>query len=74
MDIYIVRDNLVKTIKSKEVYLDQIEKNQSVDNNTVYEYLKENIRELKVILHDVQICCNKALDASWALNPERMGQ
>jgi hypothetical protein len=38
------------------------------------EFLKININELKVILHDVEQCAEQFSLMSWEINPERMGQ
>ena len=78
VSIYQVRDNLKNTIAGKEAYLEQMRKdivayNQTV-NYTVAKFLELNIDELKVILFDVEQCCEKATLDSWIINPERMGQ
>lgn len=77
MNIHIVRENLVKTIAGKEAYLAQLRKkgyDQTGVATTVAEFVEINIDELKKILADVEVCCEQAIEASWALNPERMGQ
>jgi hypothetical protein len=77
MNIHIVRENLVKTIAGKEAYLAQLRKkgyDQTGVATTVAEFVEINIDELKRILADVEVCCEQAIEASWALNPERMGQ
>lgn len=75
VSIYQVRDNLKKTIEGKEAYLARI---REIPKNTgtsalVAEFLEINITELKVILYDVEQCCEKATIDSWIINPERMG-
>ncbi len=76
MNIYTVRDNLKKTIAGKEKYLADLRKkghDQTGVATTVAEFLEININELKVILFDVEKCCEKATQDSWALNPDRSG-
>lgn len=78
MNIHTVRDNLKKTIAGKEAYLAQMREditkyNQTV-NYTVAKFLELNIEELNNILTDVEVCCAQAVEDSWRLNPERMGQ
>jgi len=80
--IYTVRDNLKNTIKGKEEYLIKMQTKaiKAEDNANMaaafatIEFLKININELKVILFDVEKCCEEATLASWEINPERMGQ
>jgi hypothetical protein len=81
MNIHIVRDNLVKTIAGKEAFLVRENVNLHSDDpsvrlmaSTIVRMLEINIDELKRILADVEVCCEQAIEASWALNPERMGQ
>ena len=83
MNIYTVRDNLKRTIAGKEKYLaetvadylsEPMEAGQRIILQATMKYLQVNIEELKKILADVEVCCNQALEASWALNPERMGR
>ena len=69
MNIYTVRDNLIKTIAGKEAYLAQMREdivkyNQTV-NYTVAKYLEINLDELYGILNDVQECCKQATADSW---------
>lgn len=79
MNIYTVRDNLKRTIAGKEMLLVTYE-NPDVKaypkaiRETMATMLEININELKAILKDVEVCCTQASEASWALNPERMGQ
>ncbi len=76
MNIYTVCDNLKKTIEGKEKYLADLRKkgyDQTGVATTVAEFLEININELKVILFDVEKCCEKATADSWALNPDRSG-
>ena len=77
MNINTVAENLRQTIKNKEAYLAQLREditkyNQTV-NYTVAKFLEININELKVILFDVEKCCEKATLDSWRENPDRMG-
>lgn len=74
--IYTVRDNLKNTIASKEQYLADLRKkgyDQTGVATTVAEFLEININELKVILFDVEKCCEQATLASWEQNPDRSG-
>ena len=79
--IYTIRDNLTNTIKGKEAYLAQIQKRRikavmgdDIALAATEEFLKINIRELKVILNDVNTACSEFNLMSWEINPERMGQ
>ena len=83
MNIYNVRDNLKKTIEGKEQYLLAIQKERTfvglrdgedIALKAVAQFLEININELKVILFDVEKCCEQHSLMSWELNPERMGQ
>ncbi len=40
---------------------------------TIVGMLTINIDELKRILQDVEVCCEQANEASWALNPDCSG-
>lgn len=69
MNIYTVRDNLKNTIAGKEAYLAQMEQdivayNQTV-NYAVAKFLRINLDELRNILADVEVCCEKATEDSW---------
>jgi hypothetical protein len=83
MNIYTVRDNLKNTIANKEAYLASHTKylqssgTHGAENMAIHataEFLKININELKVILFDVEKCCEEYSLMSWQINPERMGQ
>jgi hypothetical protein len=86
MNIHTVRYNLKNTIEGKERMLTRIQECiRSLDAlddqgdswfraTITAEFLTVNIDELKKILADVENCCEQAIEASWALNPERMGQ
>ena len=75
--IYQIRDNLIRTIEGKQAYLEEVRKARVVNTYShgqltkdaslfaTQELLKENIRELSVILKDVAECCTKATEASW---------
>jgi hypothetical protein len=77
MNIYTVRDNLIRTIECKEAYLAQMKQdivkyNQTV-NYAVAKFLEEvNLPELRAILKDVTICCNQATEQSW-IGVDRQG-
>jgi hypothetical protein len=80
MNIYTVRDNLRNTIAGKEQHLKTLNGDliagDYVDRTvtkTTIEFLKINIDELKRILQDVEVCCEQAVAASWAQNPDRSG-
>ena len=73
MNIYTVRDNLCNTIAGKEALLTTL-KGRRIPPESTIEFLEINIDELKKILADVEVCCTQATEASWALNPERMGR
>ncbi len=81
MNIYTVRDNLKNTIAGKEKYLDSLRRGLKADLadgtymavQATVQMLEININELKVILFDVEKCCEKATQDSWALNPDRSG-
>ena len=74
--IYQIRDNLIRTIEGKQAYLEEVRKAREESYSygdltkdaslfATQELLKENIRELSVILKDVAECCTKATEASW---------
>ena len=82
MNIYTVRDNLKNTIAGKENYLLAIQQERTfvglrdgedIALRATADFLKVNIDELKRILQDVETCCEKATEDSWALNPDRSG-
>ena len=80
--IYTIQKNLQTTIAGKEAYLAkmQIKAVKAEDNANMaaafatIEFLKINIEELKVILHDVNTACSEFSLMTWEINPERMGQ
>ena len=75
--IYQLRDNLIRTIEGKQAHLVEVRKAREESGYSpgdltkdaslfaTQEFLKENIRELSVILKDVAECCTKATEASW---------
>lgn len=72
MNIYTVRDNLIKTIEGKQAYLEEVIKARSLANReedhalyATQEFLKLNIVELTKILKDVTECCTIATEQSW---------
>ena len=79
MNIYTVATNLRNTIAGKEKMLEGM----NPDDMTSWEhraaciatreFLEININELKVILADVEKCCDQATAYSWSLNPDRSG-
>lgn len=80
MNIQTVAENLKRTIANKEKYLAEV--NEAVLNTqgtsqhvaaTTARFLEINIRELKVILFDVEQCVAKDIEQSWRDNPDRMG-
>ena len=82
MNIYTVRDNLKKTIEGKEHLLEQYSRSlegdkmlyeQKIAVGAAKEFVQINIDELKRILADVEVCCEKSINDSWALNPDRSG-
>jgi hypothetical protein len=86
MNIHTVRDNLKNTIAGKEKMLEKLQESKNVaaskDNpdqltigtiGAMSGFLSNNIDELKRILKDVEVCCEKATQDSWALNPDRSG-
>ena len=82
--IYTIRDNLIRTIEGKLAYLEEVKKAREESGYApgdlardaslfaTQEFLKENIRELSVILKDVTECCVKATEASW-IGVDRQG-
>ena len=84
MNIQTVAQNLKNTIAGKEKYLadcnkalnvqiDPLDEGERMALQATVEFLKININELKVILFDVEKCCEKATADSWATNPDRSG-
>lgn len=80
MNIYTVRDNLIKTIEGKEGYInvllaalrEDLEFNERIVFDTTIKFLEVNLIELRGILKDVTICCNQATEASW-IGVDRQG-
>ena len=78
MNIYTVRDNLIRTIRGKEELLAkyreaQAKGSEDIVTYSVMRFLEVNLEELYGILNDVQVCCKQASDDSWKDNPDRMG-
>jgi len=79
MNIHTVAENLRKTIAGKEKYLaecknaDLAETADRIHRATIVGMLEININELKVILFDVEKCCEQATLSSWEANPDRSG-
>ena len=80
MNIYAVATNLRNTIAGKEAYLAREQENRKSEDPhvrmmayAVVKMLEVNIDELRRILADVEKCCEKATQDSWANNPDRSG-
>ena len=80
MNIHIVAQNLRDTIAGKEKYLAEMKKNyllstmaEGMELSAAIKFLAINIDELKRILKDVETCCEKATEASWAGQVDRQG-
>ena len=80
MNIRTVAESLRRTIAGKEEYLRQytiaaneLEGVQHHVAAAMRDFLIVNVTELKCILADVEQCCEKATQDSWALNPDRSG-
>lgn len=74
MNIYTVRDNLKNTIAGKENMLLAVQQERTFVGlrdgedmalKTTAQFLRINIDELKRILEDVEVCCEKATADSW---------
>ena len=85
MNIQTVAQNLRNTIAGKEqalkeynkacmISIDPLDVGERMALTATIEFLQINIDELKRILADVEVCVEQAREASWALNPERMGR
>ena len=80
MNIYTVRDNLKNTIAGKKAYLSALRDSKDLTDGAAMAVeacktmLAINIDELQKVLADVEVCCEKAVAASWAANPEEMGR
>ncbi len=68
MNIYTVRDNLIRTIEGKEALLAEYESK----NILLAGMLRVNLDELYAILNDVQVCCKQATEQSW-IGVDRQG-
>lgn len=76
MNIRTIRDNLRRTITSKEMLLDTykiVDPGSSGAKGALIQFLEININELKNILADVEKCCGKESNDSWSTNPDRSG-
>jgi len=80
MNIQTVAENLRNTIAGKEKLLEAHRKvlclGTMAEDAALYatvSFLAVNIDELKRILQDVEVCCEKATADSWAINPDRTG-
>jgi len=79
MNISIIRDNLKRTIAGKEAYLATLGSTRDMREGSAMaveatrSFLEINIRELKVILFDVEQCIAKDVEQSWRDNPDRSG-
>ena len=79
MNIHTVADNLRNTIKGKEAMLSGLKSPNDVRDVgarmaliATQEFLSINIDELKRILQDVEVCCEKATADSW-IGVDRQG-
>jgi hypothetical protein len=81
MNIYTVRDNLKNTIAGKENMLLAVQQERTfvglrdgedIALKTTAQFLQINIDELKRILKDVEVCCEKATADSW-IGVDRQG-
>jgi hypothetical protein len=76
MDIFTVRNNLKTTIAGKEEYLRAFRADDNVITivkDTMIQVIEMNIAELKVILGDVEKCCERASADSWKGSVDRQG-
>lgn len=79
MNIYTVRDNLKNTISGKEKYLASLPNTRDMNDGAAMaieatrQFLEININELKVILFDVEKCCEQYSLMSWETNPDHSG-
>lgn len=75
MNIHTVRNNLANTIKGKQELLAVLKaRPENAVNFVTIQFLQSNLDELQNILKDIELCCEKALEDSWTLSPDRMGQ
>ena len=80
MNIQTVADNLRNTIAGKEKYLASLANTRDMNDGAAMavevtrQFLEININELKVILFDVEKCCEQYSLMNWEINPDRMGQ
>ena len=83
MNIHTVATNLRNTIAGKEqalkeynkalnVQVDPLDAGERMAVTATIEFLKLNIDELKKILADVEVCCEKAIADSW-IGVDRQG-
>ena len=79
MNIYTVRDNLLRTIKGKEAYLEEVRQarlrgteREDIALFATQEMLRINLDELRNILSDVEKCCETATANSW-IGVDRQG-
>ena len=78
MNIYTVRDNLIRTIEGKQKYLTEIYEQRAANKGddlvsfVTAQMLEANIAELIKILKDVTECCTIATEQSW-LGVDRQG-
>ncbi len=78
MNIYTVRDNLIRTIEGKQKYLTEIyeqreaSKGDDLVSFVTAQMLETNLTELRAILRDVAECCTIATESSW-IGVDRQG-
>lgn len=78
MNIFIVAQNLRRTISGKEMLLDTYQNSlvnpyPKVVKEIMIQLLEINITELKSILKDIEQCGKVQEDNKWINNPDRMG-
>ena len=72
MNIYEVRDNLIRTIEGKQAMLDGLRVSEKEGYYIIKQWLEINIDELTKILKDVTICCVQETEKSW-IGVDRQG-
>lgn len=81
MNIYTIRDNLVNTIKGKEAKLQEMRAEHATNTDpgeriaafACINFLEINIKELTLILEDVEVVAKQSTAASWRGDDRQMG-
>jgi hypothetical protein len=80
MNIQTVAQNLRNTIRGKEEYVADLRyqstlmsRSEEMATKVTIQYVEINFNELRKILADVEVCCEKATLDSWRDNPDRSG-